>query len=325
MYEAGTIITLSAGAYSLQAPLAGSAYGVVWRAEGPPAIGEVALKLVNRAQMEGADASQRPRWLDSANAEIAFLGSLQPWSSATSCACSIAEAMTACRRWRSNFSTATSHITSQACARAARHRRSNAYWRGAPRSTRRSRRSTQYGWRYLDLKPANLLLDRDGKLRLTDFGTSRALSDMHAHPYTGTASWQAPEQFFPDSRGAFHTDARTDYFALGALLYFFASGGEPLRFCRDCGEAFRAHGSAAPARLRKRHDGSLPPTLAADEAARFLHQVELDAPGAGHETLALLRRLLAPRPEQRPRHALDISRVLDRIRGAIRQPMRKAA
>ena len=47
MVHSGDIVTLAAGHYRLREQLAGSAYGVVWRADGGAA-GEVAIKLVNR-------------------------------------------------------------------------------------------------------------------------------------------------------------------------------------------------------------------------------------------------------------------------------------
>ena len=79
MVEAGDIITLTTGAWRLQAPLNGSSYGQVWRAasvlDGLPA----AVKLVNRAQMDLAAPPQRAAWRASFDAEIAFLRALQPW------------------------------------------------------------------------------------------------------------------------------------------------------------------------------------------------------------------------------------------------------
>lgn len=73
MYEAGTVISLAGGQYRLREALAGSAYGVVWRADSLHANGCVALKLVNLEQMERAPIGLRARWLASANTEIAFL------------------------------------------------------------------------------------------------------------------------------------------------------------------------------------------------------------------------------------------------------------
>src|SRR4051794_8353599 len=79
MLEAGAVITLDAGEYRLREPLAGSAYGVVWRARPSTGTKDVALKLINRPQMERAQAAQRAHWIASAQNEIAFLRSLEPW------------------------------------------------------------------------------------------------------------------------------------------------------------------------------------------------------------------------------------------------------
>ena len=161
-----------------------------------------------------------------------------------------------------------------------------------------------HGWRYLDLKPANILLDkRANVIKLADFGTNRALQDDAAHTYAGTASWQAPEQFFPDPQHRFHSDARSDYFSLGALLFYLVSGGCQLRYGTACGTAWRTHGRAGAVTLRAAHGGAVPVVLHDDEAALF-------AARGGTAVLPLLKSLLDIDPDRRPRHALDISRAL---------------
>src|SRR5687768_15630018 len=79
MPAADAPITLDAGTYRLRERLAGSAYGVVWRAQAGAGMPDVALKLINRAQMERAAPLQRQRWIASARNEIAFLSALAPW------------------------------------------------------------------------------------------------------------------------------------------------------------------------------------------------------------------------------------------------------
>ena len=81
-----------------------------------------------------------------------------------------------------------------------------------------------------------------------------------------------------------------------------------LRYGATCGQSYAAHGREGAAQLLRTH-GSIPALLEPDEAAGFT-----DAFGpAGAEAGALLRALLAPTPGARPAHALEISRMLERI------------
>jgi len=313
MVEAGDIITLTAGAWRLQAPLGGSSYGQVWRAasvlDGTPA----AVKLVNRAQMDLALPPQRTVWRACFEAEIAFLRGLQPWD----------------QRHIVRLLDSGEHDGQPALALElldgdlAAHLatlRSRGDGPGVGQALAWTAQVNaalakvhQYGWRYLDLKPANLLVDAgSGTLRLADFGTNRRLQDSAAHAYAGTAAWQAPEQFFPDDAGRYRTDARSDYFALGALLYWLVTG-IPLRFCAACADAYRTHGTAGATSLRA------PATIAPDELALVAGHAASD-----NALPALLRALLAPRPEARPRHALDISRLIARAAATV-TPLRSAA
>ena len=80
---------------------------------------------------------------------------------------------------------------------------------------------------HLDVKPSNILLREDGHIVLIDYGLARhmQLPDlMHEEfrlPY-GTAPYMAPEQVMGN-----RNDFRSDQFALGVLLYFFATGTRP--------------------------------------------------------------------------------------------------
>jgi hypothetical protein len=75
-----------------------------------------------------------------------------------------------------------------------------------------------------DVKPANVLLTRDGVAKVTDFGIAKALSGNQAtltSPGTvvGTAAYVAPEQL----EGG-QVDARADVYALGVVLYECLTG-----------------------------------------------------------------------------------------------------
>ncbi|MGI6122725.1 MAG: serine/threonine protein kinase [Acetivibrionales bacterium] len=79
---------------------------------------------------------------------------------------------------------------------------------------------------YRDLKPANLIVDDSGRLRLVDFGTARyhsneALADTI---YIGTQGYAAPEQY-----GIGQSDERTDLFNLGMTIIHLATGIHPLK------------------------------------------------------------------------------------------------
>ncbi|KQQ89282.1 protein kinase [Massilia sp. Leaf139] len=305
--ESGEIVTLGAGHYRLCAPLAQSSYGLVWRAE-RDGVGAVALKLVNRAQMKRAEPSLRARWSECAVREIAFLAGLAPWDARHIVRLldhGMHEGLPALALELLGGDLAA-HMAARAAGKPVGLAQALAWISQVNAALAKVH---QHGWRYLDLKPANLLLDpATGGLKLADFGTNRSLQDARAHSYAGTASWQAPEQFFPacpDASLGYVTDARADYFALGALFYYLLTGGATLRYCSACGDAFRAHGRAGAAQLREHPV----PILAEDEAARFL-ACAANGEGDAHAALALLRSLLARRPQDRPPHALAISRLI---------------
>ena len=80
---------------------------------------------------------------------------------------------------------------------------------------------------HLDVKPANILFREDGTAVLVDYGLAQhdQLPDLMAEefrlPY-GTAPYMAPEQVM-----GIRSDPRSDIFALGCLMYFFATGVRP--------------------------------------------------------------------------------------------------
>ncbi|RJQ31822.1 MAG: serine/threonine protein kinase [Actinobacteria bacterium] len=75
-----------------------------------------------------------------------------------------------------------------------------------------------------DIKPENLMIIADGRVKIMDFGTSRLLSQMEQSKNTlvGTPSYMSPEQ----SRFEI-TDDRCDQFSLGTVLYEMLTGKNP--------------------------------------------------------------------------------------------------
>eukprot|EP01059_Diplonema_ambulator_P007179 TRINITY_DN1668_c0_g1_i1.p1 TRINITY_DN1668_c0_g1~~TRINITY_DN1668_c0_g1_i1.p1 ORF type:complete len:455 (+),score=72.01 TRINITY_DN1668_c0_g1_i1:83-1447(+) len=78
---------------------------------------------------------------------------------------------------------------------------------------------------YRDLKPENVVLDREGHTVLTDMGHARSLSSTsRAETFCGTAEYLAPEILNSDG----HTHA-VDHWALGVLLFEMSAGTLPFQ------------------------------------------------------------------------------------------------
>ena len=76
-----------------------------------------------------------------------------------------------------------------------------------------------------DLKPQNIMIDRDGNVRIMDFGIARSLAAKgvtEAGMIIGTPDYMSPEQV-----EGMEADARSDIYALGATLYEMVTGRVP--------------------------------------------------------------------------------------------------
>jgi len=92
------------------------------------------------------------------------------------------------------------------------------------------------GLLHLDLKPANVLVERGGRVVILDFGLVRALdAGDDAHPWVGTPTHMAPEQ----ARGGALTPA-CDWYAVGVILFEALTGRLP--FPGGVDEVLRAEG-----------------------------------------------------------------------------------
>lgn len=74
-----------------------------------------------------------------------------------------------------------------------------------------------------DVKPANVLITDDGRVKLMDFGMARLAShDSGVSPLLGTPAYWCPEQILGKPQ-----DARSDIFSLGVVLYEMVTGKRP--------------------------------------------------------------------------------------------------
>ncbi len=142
-----------------------------------------------------------------------------------------------------------------------------------------------------DVKPANLLLDRDGNVHVSDFGIASASgADMLTAPGTvlGTAGYISPEQ----ARGEPATPA-SDRYALGVVAFELLTGRRPFGGDTPTTEAFAHLNASIP--LAVDVDPTLPPSLdyvfesalAKDPGAR---------PATARELVQRLREALDTKP-----------------------------
>ncbi|MEV7598162.1 serine/threonine-protein kinase [Kitasatospora sp. NPDC089797] len=142
-----------------------------------------------------------------------------------------------------------------------------------------------------DVKPANLMLLPDGRVKVCDFGLAGFLRSVtgltREGAVMGTPDYMAPEQ----CRGR-HADGRADLYGLGCVLFALLTGEPPFPARRDVWAVLRDHVQTPPPRLAERRPG-VPAALDA-LVAELLAKDPADRPGFAGEVADRLRALLAP-------------------------------
>lgn len=138
-----------------------------------------------------------------------------------------------------------------------------------------------------DIKPSNLMLRTDGVVKVSDLGLARigwVDGEDENKRLMGTADFVAPEQAINSKS----VDARADIYSLGCTLYFLLTGKAPFE------------GASVPQRLAKHQTAPVPD----------VRTLRPDCPAAIAE---LLMRMMAKRPEDRPKSAVELLTQLKRL------------
>lgn len=151
------------------------------------------------------------------------------------------------------------------------------------------------GVTHRDIKPQNVMLTRDGRVKLLDFGIARpgdaapsvgtTLVETADHAIVGTWGYMAPEQVLGEE-----VDWRADIFALGAVLHELLSGSPP--FARKTAtEVMAATLNAEPPEL----PASVPPQLR-DIVHRCLEKSPAERFQSARDLAFSLRHVALPQP-----------------------------
>ena len=125
---------------------------------------------------------------------------------------------------------------------------------------------------HCDIKPGNIMLNRDGKPYLMDMGLSKLMTDstVEVRETHGTPNYVSPEQ----AAGTMQLDIRTDMFSLGMTLYHMLSGQVPF------------DAPTVEETLQQLHTGTLP-------------DPRIFNPTVSENCVMLLRAILAREPSER--------------------------
>jgi eukaryotic-like serine/threonine-protein kinase len=144
-----------------------------------------------------------------------------------------------------------------------------------------------------DVKPANIMLLKDGTLRITDFGIARiaASSKTATGTVMGTPSYMSPEQV-----SGKRVDGRADLWSLGVMLYELSTGEKP----------FKGGDAIGTLLFQIANDTPPPPT-----------EYRADLPS---DVVAIISKCMQKNPDGRYQRgselAADLRQVLARLRSA---------
>lgn len=137
---------------------------------------------------------------------------------------------------------------------------------------------------HCDVKPHNMLVSPDQRLKVTDFGIARALASIQPDEKNDVV-WGSPQYFSPEQAAGFAPSPASDVYSLGVILYEMLTGQLPFT-SNDSSELARLHRDAQPTSPRRIN------------------------PEIPHALESILLKVLSKEPSARYRTADQLGRVL---------------
>jgi serine/threonine-protein kinase len=137
---------------------------------------------------------------------------------------------------------------------------------------------------HCDVKPQNMLVTPDMRLKVADFGIARALSTIQPDEQNAVV-WGSPEYFAPEQAAGAAPTPASDVYSLGIIMYEMLTGSLP----------FRASTAAGLARMHTEEE----PPLLSEKIPEISPMLE-----------RILTKILSKEPSQRYRTADQLGRVL---------------
>ena len=137
---------------------------------------------------------------------------------------------------------------------------------------------------HCDVKPHNMLVTPDQRLKVTDFGIARALASIHPEEKNEVV-WGSPQYFSPEQASGAAPSPASDVYSLGVILYEMLTGRLPF-IADNSAELSRMHREVAPVSPRYINP-TIPPAL-----EQIILKVLSKEPSARYRTADQLGRIL---------------------------------